>query len=213
MDLFNDERFLSKSFDDSRKQSQSQQTGSKTRSITFRLDPTVVDELQREADQREVSLNVLVNQVLKRYCNWDRYESKIGVMPVPKIMLSDIMDKAISIAKQTGMTDIDLYRDQIIKEAAHSAFNLIKDSVLFMKQSYNLWTVLAVLQEYMRVSNITSDHRLEGARRHVFIVQHELGENWSLFTKELFSYIFEDLANVRAEVDITSNSVIAKIAL
>jgi hypothetical protein len=214
MDFLNDERYLSRSFDYSRKLSQSQQTGgSKTRSITFRLDPNIVDELQREADQREISLNVLVNQVLRRYCSWDRYESKIGVMPVPKIMLSDIMDKAISIAKQDGMKEIDLYRDRIIKEAALSAFSLIKDSVLFMKQSYNLWTVLAVLQEYMRVSNINSDHRIEGGGRHVFIIQHELGENWSLFTKELFSRIFEDLANVRADVDITSNSVIAKIVL
>ena len=57
----------------------------KTRSITFRLDSSVIDEMQREADQKETSLNVLVNQVLKRYTEWDRYESKIGMMPVPKV--------------------------------------------------------------------------------------------------------------------------------
>jgi predicted HicB family RNase H-like nuclease len=55
----------------------------KTRSITFRLDSSVIDEMQREADQKETSLNVLVNQVLKRYTEWDRYETKIGMMPVP----------------------------------------------------------------------------------------------------------------------------------
>ncbi|MFL6471319.1 MAG: hypothetical protein ACJ71H_10760 [Nitrososphaeraceae archaeon] len=38
----------------------------KTRSITFRLDSSVVDEMQREADQKEASLNVLVNQVPKK---------------------------------------------------------------------------------------------------------------------------------------------------
>jgi hypothetical protein len=43
----------------------------------------VIDEMQREADQKETSLNVLVNQVLKRYTEWDRYETKIGMMPVP----------------------------------------------------------------------------------------------------------------------------------
>jgi predicted HicB family RNase H-like nuclease len=61
-------------------------TTSKTRSITFRLDSSVIDEIQREADQKETSLNVLVNQVLKRYTEWDRYESKIGMMPVPKLI-------------------------------------------------------------------------------------------------------------------------------
>ena len=59
----------------------------KTRSVTFRLDSSILDELQHEADQKEISLNVLVNQTLKRYCRWDRYENSIGMMPVPKIML------------------------------------------------------------------------------------------------------------------------------
>lgn len=34
----------------------------KTRSVTFRLDSTVTDELQRQADQKEILLNVLVNK-------------------------------------------------------------------------------------------------------------------------------------------------------
>jgi predicted HicB family RNase H-like nuclease len=34
----------------------------KSQSITFRLDSHTVDELQREADQNQISLNVLVNQ-------------------------------------------------------------------------------------------------------------------------------------------------------
>jgi hypothetical protein len=57
-----------------------------------------MDEMQREADQKETLLNVLVNQVLKRYTEWDRYESKIGMMPVPKVMLSSLIDKSIAIA-------------------------------------------------------------------------------------------------------------------
>jgi predicted DNA binding CopG/RHH family protein len=39
----------------------------KTRSITFRLASFTIDGLQQEANQKEISLNVLVNQVLKRY--------------------------------------------------------------------------------------------------------------------------------------------------
>jgi hypothetical protein len=60
----------------------------------------MIDEMQHEADQNETSLNVLVNQVLKRYAEWDRYESKIGMMPVPKVMLSSLIDKSIAISKE-----------------------------------------------------------------------------------------------------------------
>jgi hypothetical protein len=176
----------------------------KTRSVTFRLDSSVIDELQAEADNREISLNVLVNQVLKRYSEWDRFENKIGMMPVPKVILSSLIDKAISVAKSSGIKDVDRYRDEIIKQAAQLAFGLMKDSVLFMKRQYNLWVVLSVLEEYMKVSGIKADHKLEGGRKHVFIIQHELGENWSLFTKELLALIFQNLANVRADISTTS---------
>jgi hypothetical protein len=185
----------------------------KTRSITFRLDSSVTDELQREADQKEISLNVLVNQALKRYEEWDRYESKIGMMPVPKVMLSSLIDKSIKIAKNAGIKDVEPYRDEIIKSAAEIAFSIMKDSVLFMKKQYNLWTVLSVLEQYMKVSDINSDHRIEGERKHVFIIQHELGENWSLFTKELLKLIFENLAKVKVEVNITPNTTVAEVML
>ena len=185
----------------------------KTRSVTFRLDSTVIDELQTEADNREISLNVLVNQILKRYEEWDRYESKIGMIPVPRLILSNLIDKAISIAKSSGIKDIDHYRDEVIKQAADLAFSLMKDSVLFMKKQYNLWIVLSVLEEYMKVSGIKADHKIEGSRKHVFIIQHELGENWSLFTKELLALIFEKLANVRAEINVTANTTVAEVML
>jgi hypothetical protein len=185
----------------------------KTRSITFRLASFTLDELQHEANQKEISLNVLVNQVLKRYCDWDRYENRIGMMPVPKIMLSSLIDKAITIAKNNGIEDIEPYRDDIIKQAAEIAFSLMKDSVLFMEKQYNLWAVLSVLEEYMKVSGIKADHKIEAGRKHVFIIQHELGENWSLFTKELLELIFENLAKVRIESSITPNTTIAEVTL
>jgi hypothetical protein len=185
----------------------------KTRSISFRLDSFTIDELQKEADQKEISLNVLVNQVLKRYSDWDRYENRIGMMPVPKVMLSSLIEKAITLAKNNGLENIEPYREEIIKQAADIAFNLMKDSVLFMKKQYNLWVVLSVLEEYMKVSGIKADHKIEAGQKHVFIIQHELGENWSLFTKELLRLIFENLAKVRIESSITPNTTIAEVTL
>ena len=187
----------------------------RTRSITFRLDPNTVDNLQREADQKEISLNVLVNQVLRRYVKWDTFEPKIGMMPVPKIILSTCFNKAILAANESGMNqdEIESHRDEMIKSAPEISFSLIKDSALLMKRTYNLWTVLEILQEYMKVSDMKSDHRIEAGNNHVFIIQHELGENWSLFTKVLLNLIFENLASVRPEVNTTPNTIIAKVTL
>ena len=90
-------------------------TSKKSRSITFRLDTLTLDELQKEADLKELSLNVLVNQVLRRYVEWDRYESKLGMMPVPKLMLTTLIDETLQVAVDAGISRIDSSRDRILK--------------------------------------------------------------------------------------------------
>lgn len=184
----------------------------RSRSITFRLDAEIIEELQREADLKEVSLNVLVNQILRRYAKWDRFENSLGMMPVPKIILTKLASKTMKLAADAKILDMDSYRDEIVRDCAEIAFSLMKDSVLMMKKKYNLWTVLSVLQEYMKISGITSDHIEEGGK-HVFIIQHELGEIWSLFAKELLSLIFTKLAEIRADISTTPNLVKAEVIL
>ena len=93
-------------------------TPKKSRSITFRLDMITLDELQKEADLKELSLNVLVNQVLRRYVEWDRYESKLGMMPVPKLMLATLIDETVQVAVDAGISGIDSSRDRILNYAA-----------------------------------------------------------------------------------------------
>ena len=183
---------------------------SSSRSITFRLDSFVLDELQRDADENDISLNVFVSKILRRYIEWDRYEQKLKMMPVPKILISSLINEIMVLAESNGII-IEPYREKLIKYSAEIAFSNIKDCVLFMKKKFDLWSVLSVLEDYMKVSAITSDHRIESERKHIFVIQHDLGEYWSLFTKELFTIIFNNLANVRVKISATKNSVIAEV--
>lgn len=188
-------------------------TNKKTKSKTFRLDTMVIDELQREADGAEVSLNVLVNQVLRRYIEWDRFESKVGMIPIPKSLLCSLLTQTMEVAAEAKIPDMKDYRDKIVKHAAESALKVMKDTVMFMRNDYSFWTVLDVLRRYMKVAGITSDHRVEKGRKHVFIIQHDLGETWSLFAKELLLMIFAELANVKAEITATDKTVKAEVHL
>ncbi len=182
----------------------------KSRSITFRLDTFVVDELQREANQTEISLNVFVNKILKKYVEWGRYEYKLGLMPVPKNFFSSLIQETIRLSESNGLS-VDPYKEKLIKYSAEVAFYNIKESVILMKKKFDLWSVLSVLHQYMDVSGITSDHRVESGKKHIFVIQHELGEYWSLFAKELLTLIFYNIANVRAEIKITEKSIIAEV--
>jgi hypothetical protein len=183
----------------------------KTRSITFRLESSIIEELQAEAEYRETSLNVLINQILRRYSNWDRYENKMGMLPIPKVILSSIMDEIIRIGKEKGIEDITAFRTAIIKELSLTAFTFLKDSVLLIKKNYNLITVLEVLEQYMKVVGINSDHRIEKDGKHIYVIQHRLGENWSLFIKEFLTLLFENLGKVKVDISSTQNTTVAKV--
>ena len=182
----------------------------KSKSTTFRLDSFVLGELQRDANQNEISLNGLVNKILKEYIEWGKYERKLGLIPVPKILLSSLIRETMILAESNGIP-IKAYREKLIKYAAEIAFSNIKDCVIVMKKKFDIWSVLSVLEEYMKVSGITSDHRIESGRKHIFVIQHELGEYWSLFTKELLTLIFYNIAHVEAKFYITENCVIAEV--
>jgi len=183
----------------------------KTRSITFRLESSVIEELQTEAEYRETSLNVLINQILRRYSSWERYENKMGMISIPKIMLSSIIDETIKIGKENGIEDVTIFRNTLMKDLSHIAFTFLKDSVLLIKKNYNLISVLEVLEQYLKVVGINSDHRIEDDGKHTYVIQHKLGENWSLFIKEFLILIFENLGKVKVDISSTNNTTVAKV--
>jgi len=169
-----------------------------SRSITYRLPSNVVEELEIEAKNKKISHNVLVKQVLEKYLVWDRYSDKLGIIPVPKKIL-EVMGQ-----------NLDLIQ---INQVIDSLKPIIKESVLYMKGSYDLKRCIETLEEYMRASGMLSDHRVEG-QNHRFIIQHQLGVKWSLFTEYLLKETFgEFLPEMQIKFQTTEHTVIASVAL
>ena len=170
----------------------------KTRSITYRLPAKIVEELESEAMEKNISQNVLVKQILERHVQWDRFGDKIGIVPVPKKIL-DVLGKDM--------------QGEDIEGIISALIPTIKDSVMFMQGKYDLKRCIETFEDYMKASGMKSDHRVEGDV-HQFIVQHELGLKWSFFTERLLKEIFhtfEPEKNMKFQT--TENTVIASIPL
>ena len=169
-----------------------------TRSITYRLPTRIVAELETEATQKNISQNVLIKQILEKYISWDRFSEKIGMIPVPKTIIESFG------AKMDGK-DID--------ETIKMVLPIIYDSILFMKGKYDLNRCIETLEDYMKASGVKSDHRVEGELHH-FIIQHELGINWSFFAEQLLKNIFNQfLPQKSIKFQTTKNTLIATIEL
>jgi hypothetical protein len=128
-------------------------------------------------------------------------------------MMTKLIDKSLAIAKDAGVTNIEEMKKQIITQAVDIAYLSLKESVLFMRSDFNLFSVLYILEEYMKVCGLNSEHKFDNGRRHIFTLQHDMGENWSLFSKELLEKIFYNLAQVRTNITYTNNTVIAEVLL
>jgi len=169
-----------------------------TRSITYRLPEKLVNELETEATMKSISQNVLVKQILEKYVQWDRFSDKIGMIPVPK-----------AIVESLGSELDGKYIDEIIT----MIFPLIKDSVMFIKGGYDLKRCIETLEDYMKASGMNSDHRVEGGK-HIFLIQHELGTKWSVFTEQLLTQIFRSfMPEKELKFQTTDSTVILSVEL
>ena len=184
--------------DSSIAKNQYQKKKEKTRSVTYRLPVKLVEEIETEAANHNISHNVMARQILEKYVQWDRFANKIGIIPVPKKILDTLGIEMTS---------------QDVNEIINVIKPVIKDTVLFIKGKYDLKRCIETLEDYMRASGMKSDHRVEGALHH-FIIQHELGSNWSMFTEQLLQEIFHEfLPDVEMKSQTTESTVIATIAL
>ena len=175
-----------------------QQKKEATRSITYRLPEKMIDELDGEAKQKKISQNVLVRQIMERYLQWDRYSEKIGMIPVPKEILE-------TLGEELDGRDID--------EIINVVFPMIKNTVMFIKGGYDLERCIETLEDYMRASGMNSDHRVDG-ELHSFIIQHDLGMKWSVFTEQLLTQVFRNFASDKdLKFQTTDSTVILKVAL
>lgn len=169
-----------------------------TRSVTFRLPASVVEELESSAENSNISLNVLVKQILEKYTNWDTFASTLGMSPVPWKVIK---------AMGEDMTGDSIFR--MVEIVAP----LIKEQTMFMKGKYDLKRCIETMEDYMRASGMKSDHRVEGAIHH-FIIQHDLGQNWSMFTEQLLRQIIHDfLPDMNIKFQTSESTVIATMAL
>ena len=170
----------------------------KTRSVTYRLPVNLVEEIETEAMNKNISHNVMAKQILERYVQWGRFADKIGIIPVPKKILDTL--------------GIEMTAKEI-NEIINVIKPVIKDTVLFIKGKYDLKRCIETLEDYMRASGMKSDHRIEGDLHH-FIIQHELGSNWSIFTEQLLQEIFKEfLPDSKMKCQTTESTVIATISL
>lgn len=154
---------------------------SKSLTMTFRLNESVLKKMREEAENHDISLNTLANQIFKRYVEWDSYEPRLGMIPMARPVVIQLFeniseDKIIDIATKVGRT-------------------VVKDIALFMKHKIDIDTFLEWFETRMKIASVEVSHQKPNSiqKEHSYVIKHDLGKNWSLFHKTIFESILQEL--------------------
>ena len=152
---------------------------------TFRFDARLLDSLKEEAEQKRTSLNTLVSQILLIHSEYHTFAAKSGMISMPKSLLVRIIET--------------LSPHEVIQLSEYIASNDLKDTILLMKKEYSPNTIMEFIESWARVGGYPYRHHKEDAkdsssrRKHSLVLQHDMGERWSLFFVELFKFAFKQV--------------------
>ena len=160
----------------------------KTVTMTFRIEESMMAQLRAESDKREVSLNTFVNQILKRFVEWDMYEPKVGMIPIARPIVHTLFEK--------------MSEEEIVEMARKVGKGAVHDIALFMKSRMDLDSFLSWFETRMKNSSIEFSHAAKDGR-HTYVMKHDLGYNWSLYHKTMLELVFTEILQKRVQVTIS----------
>ena len=168
----------------------------KTISASIRINERVYSALQKEAKERDESLNTLVNQIF-------RFETEFGV-PARKVGTQ-------AISRSTYKELIEALDDgEIAAVGARSGVNAPKSFIESKLGEINLHTVL----DFLRVTAIYGKCWDYSETIHgdtiTLVLNHTLGRKYSIFTSNYVTSLFSSI-HVEAKTSMSESSVIVEL--
>ncbi len=161
---------------------------------SIRLDSRVYEQLEKKAKEKTVSFNNLVNQVLKKYVEFDQFAVKFGFMMFHRDLVSQQLstfesEVVASIGETVGKT---FAKDVLLT----IGLPMNRDSLL-----YFIETILG------RYENLFDCQRFLRDGRELLYLRHSLGEKWSLFLKGYTSAAFKTLLGKEPAIEVSSDGI------
>jgi hypothetical protein len=164
----------------------------KTETITFRLPVPLLNELRKDAKLEKMNLNAFVTKIFANHVEWERYERKMGLLPMTKPFLKAVINR---------MND-----EEIIHLAEKIEKQNLKNIFTFMRESHDVSDFMEILRSWLTVSWM--DHTIVIRNDSYYLnIQHDLVIKWSLYVKTLVSELYQDILEKRVAIDITDSLI------
>jgi hypothetical protein len=168
----------------------SPETQKKNRTVTvsFRLPESMVEELLKEVERSGSNPSAVVRKILEKHLNWDRYRLRMNMISFPGSFVDESLKR--------------LSRKDIVDVASRFA-SVFCGLVLLKTGRMDFEPTLGMIEEWFRDGSINYRHGYDNGC-HVFVIQHSLDVNWSLYLAHFFTAVCRDL-NVYSRVEMNQD--------
>jgi hypothetical protein len=164
----------------------------KTEMVTFRFPSSLIDELRMDAELQGISLNNYAAKIFSNHIQWERYERKVGLLPMTEAFLREVLSQ--------------LTEEQIVNLAQRLEKQKFTNILAFMKNSHDVEDFVEVIRAWLTVSWMQQSIEVRDGKYH-FKIQHSLGTKWSLYVKTLISELSYDILGRKSDIRILGDTL------
>jgi hypothetical protein len=164
--------------------------------VTYRITSERLTHLHEESEAKNISLNTLVNQIIKEHLDWHSLAAHAKLYYLPKSFLIRIINQ--------------LKEDQLRELARDTAKNDLVDISLFLKGGFSIASVFSITETWLRISKMPYRYEINGNKCKI-IIEHDMDYKYSYLIKEISRYLLEVAFETRTSCNITDNTVVIEL--
>jgi hypothetical protein len=164
----------------------------KTETITFRLPSALIEELRRDAEVGGVSLNSYASKIFSNHIVWERYERKVGLLPMTEAFLKETLHQ--------------LSDEQVVNLAQKLEKQKFKNILAFMNDNPTVADFVELITTWLNVSWMQQNIEVHDGK-YTFKIQHGLGSKWSLYVRTLIDELAQDVLGKKANIRVLGETI------
>jgi hypothetical protein len=140
----------------------------------------------------------------------DDITQRVALLALQNISTASSINQILTIisALATNIDEIEeLDRDRVVRSAVENTYSLSVQYIMAANRPHNLWSLLSFVLEHVGRLGLKLDFKFEEGY-YVVIIEHSMGDIWSLFVRDLLVLIFQKLAKIKPKVSISFDNKI-----
>jgi hypothetical protein len=154
-----------------------------------------IDQLQRESENKQISFNTRINQIIKDHLDWHSRIPPSRMSYVPKSLI---------------IQAINQLSEQQLSESAESVVDDLHDMSLLLRGEFSISSFLDLLHMWLKITRTPNRFERDDSLNYKIVIRHDMGYRYSYLIKEVFRRIMEEKFHIPFHCVMTETTVLIK---